>query len=238
MEKKIKKHENAFMLGEVVVGLKSRCMKTKPSELFPELEIAEIEDLYEPLVALFDVTYKYDPSYEIANKKSVEKCKNAECERLRKRVKKDKLDRLKKKSRTVYIVRLSCKSEESVLEAIELLKKNPLVAYAEPNYISSPAAIPDDPGYVKLWGMDKIQAPQAWDIAAGRHSVEVGVLDSGFYVDHPDLAANMDVELGYNAQSGLASGMAGYDIDDFISLFLSLLPKCFKLLSHLSSCKS
>jgi subtilisin family serine protease len=41
--------------------------------------------------------------------------------------------------------------------------------------------------------MDRIYAPQAWDISTGNHAVEIGVLDSGFFVNHPDLANNMDV---------------------------------------------
>jgi len=44
--------------------------------------------------------------------------------------------------RTVYKIKLSQRSRESVIEAIEILKQNPNVSYAEPNYINSPALNP------------------------------------------------------------------------------------------------
>jgi len=136
-----------FMPGEVIVGLKPRNSRSRPKELFPELNIAEVKDLYEPLVALFDSSYEYDPSYEVANKKSLErvsKGKKENLDALRRRVRKNKLDRLRKMARTVYIIKLSSESKESVLNAIEILKNNPLVAYAQPNYICYPATIPND----------------------------------------------------------------------------------------------
>ena len=40
---------------------------------------------------------------------------------------------------TVYKIKLPQETRESVIEAIEILKQNPNVAYAQPNYISYPA---------------------------------------------------------------------------------------------------
>ncbi|MCL2808362.1 MAG: hypothetical protein FWD27_09500, partial [Coriobacteriia bacterium] len=100
-------------------------------------------------------------------------------------------------SRTVYLVELALDTKESVLDAIEILKQNPSVAYAEPNYISYPCVVPNDPFFDDLWGMKKIQAPEAWDLTTGSNSVKVGVLDSGIDFTHPDLAANVDRSLGY-----------------------------------------
>ncbi|MCL2049365.1 MAG: S8 family serine peptidase [Defluviitaleaceae bacterium] len=174
-------YENEFMPGEVIVGLKARNMRSEPRALFSGLDIAEIEDLYEPLVAPFE------PSGG-ATREMVAS------------VNKERLSALREQVGTVYVITLSSKTRGSVLEAIEVLKKNPYVSYAEPNYISYPAAVPNDPEYSRLWGLEKIQAPLAWDITTGSHSVRVGVLDTGVDYNHPDLVDNIDPFLSYNAR--------------------------------------
>lgn len=41
-----------------------------------------------------------------------------------------------------------------------------------------------------LWGMDAIDAPQAWNAGYRGEGAVVAVLDEGFYLDHPDISAN------------------------------------------------
>ncbi|PKL60553.1 MAG: peptidase S8/S53 subtilisin kexin sedolisin, partial [Methanomicrobiales archaeon HGW-Methanomicrobiales-4] len=99
----------------------------------------------------------------------------------------------------------------SVEEGVSKLEANPLVAYAEPNYIISlndpPVAgeisaqtvtpkIPNDPSYSVLWGMSNgadhdIDAPEAWNLSTGSQTVIVAVVDTGVAYNHEDLAANM-----------------------------------------------
>jgi thermitase len=84
---------------------------------------------------------------------------------------------------------------ETVLAA---LSHNPNVEFAERDFIASSAFVPNDP-YVQNgseWHLNKIQAPQAWDLATGRSTVIIAILDSGVKSDHPDLAARMLA--GYN----------------------------------------
>lgn len=50
---------------------------------------------------------------------------------------------------------------------------------------------PNDPDLGQQWGLDTINAYQAWDITRGNHSVVVGELDTGIDWNHPDLAANI-----------------------------------------------
>lgn len=79
--------------------------------------------------------------------------------------------------RQILLVELASDSEEDLLDAIELLEQNPMVAYAEPNFITEAYALPDDQYFLTdplLWGMDKIQAPLAWDMETGNSSVRVG----------------------------------------------------------------
>ncbi len=79
----------------------------------------------------------------------------------------------------------------SVSQAIALYKKQPGVLTAEPNYIQKALVTPNDSRYPELWGMEKIQAPTAWNTTTGSSSVVVGVIDTGVRYTHEDLAANM-----------------------------------------------
>ncbi len=77
---------------------------------------------------------------------------------------------------------------EAVLNS---LKNHPLVEYAEPNYIVKHQATPNDPSYSSLYGMQKISAEAAWDYTIGDASVIVGIIDTGFDFQHPDLVNNI-----------------------------------------------
>ena len=81
---------------------------------------------------------------------------------------------------------------ETVEAALAKLRKDPNVVYAEPNYIyrafgASAKRTVNDPKFGELWGMTKIQAPQAWDVTTGSQDVLVAVVDTGVDYNHPDL---------------------------------------------------
>ena len=112
----------------------------------------------------------------------------------------------------------------SVKNALEKLRKNPAVLYAEPDYIVSKAGIPNDARFDELWGMHNtgqtggvddadIDAPEAWDISTGSRDVVVGVIDTGVDYNHPDLTANMWVNPGEIADDGIDNDNNGF-IDD------------------------
>lgn len=82
------------------------------------------------------------------------------------------------------------------------LKSDPNIEYAEPNYIVSIDAIPNDPSFSELYGLHNtgqfqflvdadIDAPEAWDTNTGNRNVIVAVIDTGVDYTHEDLAANM-----------------------------------------------
>ena len=91
----------------------------------------------------------------------------------------------------VILIHLKRKDKQAVKEAIERLLSNPDVVYAEPDYLNELHIIPNDPLFRNLWGMERIQAPLAWNCTIGSHHVIVGVLDTGAESTHPDLRANL-----------------------------------------------
>ena len=69
-----------------------------------------------------------------------------------------------------------------------ILSSNPLVVYAEPNYIGSASTIPNDPSYsLYQWNLGKLNAPQAWDITTGSNNVIIAIVDTGVDYSHLDL---------------------------------------------------
>jgi serine protease len=61
-----------------------------------------------------------------------------------------------------------------------ILRGQPEVAVAQPNYIRHLQSVPNDPGYSRQWNMDDIQMLAAWNINKGAgQGVTVAVLDSG-----------------------------------------------------------
>ena len=115
----------------------------------------------------------------------------------------------------------------SVEKAITILNKNPLVEFAEPNYIYSADVHPDDPQLSELWGMHNvgqtgglddadIDAVEAWDQRTDATNIIVGIIDTGIDYDHEDIAANMWMnpgESGDDEPNGVDNDENGY-VDD------------------------
>ncbi len=106
-----------------------------------------------------------------------------------------------------------------VLSAVEALKHEAGVRYAEPDWVLAADQIPNDPGLGNQWGLlntgqtigvnqgttisgtpgADIKATAAWDVTTGKAwdpitspaAPVVGVVDTGVYYNHPDLAPNM-----------------------------------------------
>lgn len=97
------------------------------------------------------------------------------------------------------------------------LQQSGLVRYAEPDSVMQATAIPNDPRYNELWGLDTIQAEQAIEqlalINPQATDVIVGVIDTGVDYNHPDLAANMWINVGEVAGNGIDDDLNGY-VDD------------------------
>lgn len=64
------------------------------------------------------------------------------------------------------------------------------------NQMSNPVSIGDDEKYfVYQWGMDAINAPEAWNAGYLGAGVKVFILDSGIDAEHPDLSPNINTTL-------------------------------------------
>jgi subtilisin family serine protease len=77
-------------------------------------------------------------------------------------------------------------------EAAALYAAHPGVKFVEPNYtLKLLDTRPNDTQYGNLWGMERINAPQAWDITTGSSNIIVAVIDTGVRYTHEDLKENM-----------------------------------------------
>ena len=97
--------------------------------------------------------------------------------------------KMKFSSRDSCIMTLERKAvTDSVLDAISQLAG---VVQVSSEVKARTLLTPNDQYENVQWGLSTIHALQAWDITVGKHSVVVGVLDTGIDWNHPDLAGNM-----------------------------------------------
>lgn len=122
------------------------------------------------------------------------------------------------------LARVKLRPGVSVDTAIDTLKEDPAVLYAEPNYVVSAQKQPDDPRFSQQWALHNteqsggladadIDAPDAWDATTGSQSTVIAVLDTGIDYRHPDLAPNIWVNSEEVAGNGVDDDKNGY-VDD------------------------
>jgi len=103
-----------------------------------------------------------------------------------------------------------------VERALQILKGNPAVQYAHPNYTIVPLVTPNDSRFGEQWNMlnvgqtggvpgADVRATAAWDLTQGcglgtpgcSRPIKVAVVDTGI-ASHPDVEANVDRSLSYD----------------------------------------
>lgn len=89
------------------------------------------------------------------------------------------------------IYRLKYKSNQDPWSIIPHLLKTGLFEYAEPSFMFEVLFTPDDPQLADVYFLDTIKAYEAWDVTQGDTNVVIGISDTGFDIDHPDLVDNV-----------------------------------------------
>ncbi len=100
--------------------------------------------------------------------------------------------------------------DQTVEQATEEYTNDPIVKFAQPNYIytlaEEPAeespkqimATPNDSAVALMWHLNSIKTFEAWDYIATlptANKIKVAVLDSGLEINHPDIQANINKSL-------------------------------------------
>jgi serine protease len=105
--------------------------------------------------------------------------------------------------------------DEARALAADLMARDPMVAYAEPDGISTAQMTPNDPLYVQQWHYQEsvggLDLPAAWDKSDGS-GVIVAVLDTG-YRPHADLAGQILQGFDFISDPAHANDGDGRDID-------------------------
>ncbi len=103
----------------------------------------------------------------------------------------------------MYLLRVAGRD---VRAAVKGLRGREGVSFAEPNYVQTASAAPNDPSFGSQWGLSNTgqtvngvtgkagadeDVKPAWAVTTGSRSIVVGEVDTGVDYTHPDLAANV-----------------------------------------------
>ncbi|MBU6376094.1 MAG: hypothetical protein KGQ59_08870, partial [Bdellovibrionales bacterium] len=87
---------------------------------------------------------------------------------------------------SVQILQLA-DSNTSMTEVLSELRKDPSIAYAEPNFLARAVATPNDPRFSNQWAHFNTDAEKGWDLEQGKAAAVIAVIDTGVDYQHEDL---------------------------------------------------
>lgn len=99
------------------------------------------------------------------------------------------------------------------LEEVQAVVPDLIAKWIEPikfiNESNPPSIGSNEPYFFYQWGLDAINAPEAWNAGYTGKKAKVFILDSGIDAEHPDLAPNLNTALSTSFVPG-----EDYNIDD------------------------
>jgi serine protease len=103
------------------------------------------------------------------------------------------------------------KRKLNTMLAMKRLRRAEEVSSADLNYTVRAAGIPSDPLYEQQsWHYEQIALPSAWERSLG-DDVIVAVVDTGVFLDHPDLAGQLVAGYDFISSTGLSLDGDGID---------------------------
>jgi subtilisin family serine protease len=121
-----------------------------------------------------------------------------------------------KKNDISKIYKLKFSTNVDVASIIQRCLSDPVIEYAQPNYINYPClekTKPNDYFYPDQWALEKINSPDAWEIEKGSDDVVVAVVDTGIDYNHEDLISRIWQNSKEIPNNGIDDDGNGY-IDD------------------------
>jgi len=123
----------------------------------------------------------------------------------------------------------------AVVEARNRLRGRPGIARVDLDHAKQLAYTPNDPLWTNQWHMRTIKADLAWDWGIGAPVIIVAVIDTGLNVNHPDLAANVWVNIHEIPGNNVDDDGNGY-IDDINGYDFANLDATLEDLGHGTPC--
>ena len=102
----------------------------------------------------------------------------------------------------------------------EFLKQGYRITMVKPNAVFEAIASPNDRIYSVQWGLDRIQAVEAWDYSEGSGSTVIAVIDSGVDYEHPDLLGKIWTNYGESGVDASGADKSTNGIDDDLNGFI------------------
>jgi len=128
-------------------------------------------------------------------------------------------------TRPNYLLEFSDLTVEDALAVLRSNEKEDVVRFSTKNFVLRVSQVfPDDPLFPGQWHFHNdgtngtvadadMDGPEAWAITQGNAGIIVAVIDTGADLTHPDLAANLFVNVGEIANNSIDDDGNGY-IDD------------------------